>query len=109
MGKGRDGVFEWGRCGGQRIWRDSRLVMDGGKRANCRGFGKTVGQGIVFPNNSHRPRGSQMSVRFYLYKQCETFNVLHAAGRVGYRSSRIVSCYNPFLVSSFFTSGGVKE
>ncbi len=48
--------------------------MGGGKREDCRGFGKTVGQGIVFPNNSHRPRSSEMSVRFYLYKQCETFN-----------------------------------
>ncbi len=74
MGRGGMENVNGGRCGGQRIWRDRRLVMGGGKREDCRGFGKTVGQGIVFPNNSHRPRSSEMSVRFYLYKQCETFN-----------------------------------
>lgn len=77
-GQGRDGEF--GRVGGKRqsgghwIWRGS--MFDGGWGKVSRQWGDLERQwakGLSFSITGTRPHSSEMSVGFYLYKQCETF------------------------------------
>lgn len=66
-------------------------------------------KGLCFPITGTDPAALKCQLGFIFTNNVKHLMVLHSAGTVGYRSSRIVSCCNPFLVSSFFTSGGVKE
>lgn len=78
-----------------------------GSEQTVGGLERQWAKGLCFSITGTRPHSSEMSVGFCLYEQCETFR--HSMGSVGCLSSRPVSCCYPFLVSSFFSSGGVKE
>lgn len=66
-------------------------------------------KGLCFPITGTNPTALKCQWGFIFTNNVKHLMVLHFTGSVGYLSSRTVSCYNPFLVSSFFTSGGVKE
>lgn len=113
-------TLSWWVGEGQRIWM--------GGDVEVKGFGETVGwwwvgesertvedlerqwaNGLCFPITGTDPAALKCQLGCIFTNNVKHLMALHSAGSVGYLSSRILSCSNPFLVPSFFTSGGVKE